>query len=129
MLTKFVLAGFVACASIFATVIKVMASRGLVRRVAELTTAICQGTEGNLTVQVAVASDDELGHLGKTVNSLFNKFGKMVLQINDTISELGKISDQPRFSISVYVWLNRQDRRSRGICPQSCKPCSFPPGH
>ncbi|ACD96597.1 methyl-accepting chemotaxis protein [Trichlorobacter lovleyi] len=94
MLTKFVLAGFVACASIFATVIKVMASRGLVRRVAELTTAICQGTEGNLTVQVAVASDDELGHLGKTVNSLFNKFGKMVLQINDTISELGKISDQ-----------------------------------
>ena len=89
-----ILAAFLLNALIIITVIRILAARGLVKRINILAGAFDRGAEGDLTVRVDLGAEDELGALGNNFNRMMGKLGGMVASTNSSIAELRSIGSR-----------------------------------
>jgi methyl-accepting chemotaxis protein len=87
-----ILAAFVLDALIIIIVIRMLAARGLVKRINILGGAFDRGAEGDLTVRVDLGNEDELSTLGTNFNRMLERLAGMVNGIGASIVELRRIA-------------------------------------
>jgi len=76
-----------------AVILGLMITRNILDRLRQIATVVYSGAEGDLTAQVAVNSDDELGRLGSDFNEMVGKLSGMIGKVSRSSSELAGISD------------------------------------
>ncbi|KQL48385.1 chemotaxis protein [Brevibacillus choshinensis] len=68
--------------------------RSLLRPLRKLTDAAEKMSEGDVTQQVAIASDDELGTLGKSFNHMSGSLRSLLHSVNDNVQQLAASAEQ-----------------------------------
>jgi len=76
-----------------AVILGLMITRNILDRLRQIAAVVYSGAEGDLTAQVAVDSDDELGRLGSDFNGMVGKLSGMIGKVSRSSSELAGISD------------------------------------
>ncbi|MBT0665163.1 HAMP domain-containing protein [Geobacter pelophilus] len=66
--------------------------RKLLSRVNRLAHALERGAEGDLTIRVPASENDEIGQLGRNLNTMLEKLSEFVERVNASLRELRNIS-------------------------------------
>ncbi|GAM09246.1 methyl-accepting chemotaxis protein TlpC [Geobacter sp. OR-1] len=66
--------------------------RKLLSRVNRLAYALERGADGDLTIRVPATENDEIGQLGRNLNSMLEKLSEFVERVNSSLRELRNIS-------------------------------------
>lgn len=85
---------FILIAALLATSILMLSRRNLAKRINSLSKTLDLVTAGDLTARVADVSADEMGQLGKNLNTMLDKFESLIISISAIASELTDISRQ-----------------------------------
>jgi methyl-accepting chemotaxis protein len=83
----------IVAAIVLAALLGVVTTRYLVRRIEKMVQALNRGSEGDLSVRVAIDSQDELGKLGDDFNAMLDKLSEMVGKVTTSTGELGRVTD------------------------------------
>lgn len=74
-----------------ATVLGLMHTRGMIKRINRIASAMHRGAEGDLAARVSVDSGDELGMLSHDFNVMTGKLSQTVVRVKKTIVELSQV--------------------------------------
>jgi methyl-accepting chemotaxis protein len=80
-------------AIVLAALLGIVTTRYIVRRIDKMVQGLQRGSEGDLSVRVAIDSEDELGKLGEDFNSMLDKLSVMVGKVTSSTGELGRVTD------------------------------------
>jgi methyl-accepting chemotaxis protein len=78
---------------VLAALLGIVTTRYIVRRIDKMVQGLQRGSEGDLSVRVAIDSEDELGKLGEDFNSMLDKLSVMVGKVTSSTGELGRVTD------------------------------------
>jgi methyl-accepting chemotaxis protein len=70
----------------------IYSKRNLLQRVNRLAGALERGADGDLSIRVPASEDDEIGQLGRNLNTMLGKLSEFVDRVNGALSELRAIS-------------------------------------
>jgi len=70
----------------------IYSKRNLLQRVSRLAGALERGADGDLSIRVPASEDDEIGQLGRNLNTMLGKLSEFVERVNGALSELRAIS-------------------------------------
>jgi methyl-accepting chemotaxis protein len=74
----------------------IYSKRNLLQRVNRLAGTLERGAEGDLSIRVPASEDDEIGQLGRNLNTMLGKLSEFVERVNGALSELRAISHKTK---------------------------------
>ena len=90
---KWILSGAGAAAIILGTALVGMLTRNFTTRIKRVSDTMSRVADGDLTVQLTVYADDEIGDLGKSINRMLSSTAAMITAIKGTADELASSAE------------------------------------